>query len=62
LARTKLNRPVTGMIRAGSGYLMVGEDGGIFDFSGTPDGFKGSLGANPPTRPITSVAVLEAGS
>jgi len=50
---------VTGMVRAGTGYLMVGEDGGIFDFSGTPDGFKGSLGATPPAKPITSVAVLE---
>jgi len=54
-----LNKPFTGMVRSGSGYLMVGEDGGIFDFSGTPDGFKGSLGANPPAHPITSVAVLE---
>ena len=40
---------------------MVAEDGGIFDFSGTPDGFKGSLGAHPPAHPITSVAMLEAG-
>jgi hypothetical protein len=38
---------------------VVGEDGGIFDFSGDPTSFKGSLGANPPARPITSVAVLE---
>jgi hypothetical protein len=37
---------------------MVGEDGGIFDFSGTPDGFKGSLGSKPPAKPITSVALL----
>jgi hypothetical protein len=56
---TKLNKPVTGMVRAGRGYLMVGEDGGIFDFSGDPNSFKGSLGANPPGKPITSVAVLE---
>ena len=60
LGSIKLNRPVTGMVRAGTGYLMVGEDGGIFDFSGTPDGFQGSLGAKPPAKPITSVAVLEA--
>ena len=59
LGSVKLNKPVTGMVRAGRGYLMVGEDGGIFDFSHTPDGFKGSLGANPPARPVTSVAVLE---
>ena len=62
LGSTRLNKPVTGMVRAGNGYLMVGEDGGIFDFSGTPDGFKGSLGASPPPKPITSVAVLEARS
>jgi hypothetical protein len=55
----KLNKPVTGMVRAGTGYLMVGEDGGIFDFSGDATSFKGSLGANPPARPIASVAVLE---
>ncbi|MEW6472286.1 MAG: hypothetical protein AB1679_08445 [Actinomycetota bacterium] len=59
LGAVKLNRPVTGMVRAGTGYLMVGEDGGIFDFSGTPDGFQGSLGDRPPAKPITSVAVLE---
>jgi uncharacterized delta-60 repeat protein len=59
LGATRLNKPVTGMVRSGTGYLMVGEDGGIFDFSGTPDGFKGSLGAKPPANPIVSVAVLE---
>jgi len=37
----------------------VGEDGGIFDFSGTSGGFQGSLGAHPPARPIVSVAVLD---
>jgi hypothetical protein len=37
---------------------MVAEDGGIFDFSGTPDGFQGSLGAHPPARPIVAVAAL----
>jgi Fibronectin type III domain len=58
MGATKLNRPITGMVRAGYGYLMVGEDGGIFDFSGSPDGFQGSLGTNPPGQPITSVAVL----
>ena len=58
MGATRLNRPVTGMVRAGTGYLMVGEDGGIFDFSGDPQSFKGSLGATPPARPITSVALL----
>ncbi len=42
------------MVRYGDGYLMVGEDGGIFDFSSTP--FLGSLGDNPPANPIVSVA------
>ena len=53
-----LNKPVTGMVRFGDGYLMVAEDGGIFSFS--DKGFFGSLGDNPPARPVVSVAVLEA--
>jgi len=53
---TRLNRPVTGMVRFGDGYLMVGEDGGVFDFSSQP--FSGSLGGRPPARPIVSVAAL----
>jgi glucose/arabinose dehydrogenase len=61
LGAMKLNKPITGMVRAGHGYLMVGEDGGIFDFSDTPDGFKGSLGAHPPAHPINAVAVLDRG-
>jgi hypothetical protein len=35
----------------------VGEDGGIFNFSDKP--FHGSLGNNPPVRPIVSVAALD---
>jgi hypothetical protein len=35
---------------------MVGEDGGIFNFSNRP--FDGSLGSAPPARPIVSVSVL----
>jgi hypothetical protein len=54
---TRLNKPVTGMVRNGNGYLMVGEDGGIFNFSDKP--FHGSLGDNPPVRPIVSVAALD---
>ena len=47
---------VTGMVAFGQGgYLMVGEDGGIFTF-GTAD-FFGSLGATPPANRIASVAV-----
>jgi len=56
MGNRKLNKPVTGMVRFGDGYLMVGEDGGIFNFSDQP--FAGSLGANPPPRPVVSVAAL----
>jgi ligand-binding sensor domain-containing protein len=54
MGATPLNKPVTGMVRNGNGYLMVGEDGGIFNFSDQP--FAGSLGANPPSIPIVAVA------
>jgi hypothetical protein len=56
MGAVRLNRPVTGMVAYGNGYLMVGEDGGIFSFSDLA--FKGSLGSNPPARPIVSVAAL----
>jgi hypothetical protein len=49
-----LNKPMTGMVPYGNGYLMVAEDGGIFNFSNLP--FVGSLGDNPPSRPVVSVA------
>ncbi|MDQ1490844.1 MAG: hypothetical protein QOJ23_3358 [Actinomycetota bacterium] len=52
----KLNKPVTGMVRYADGYLMVGEDGGIFNFSNQQ--FLGSLGDKPPARPVVSVAAL----
>jgi myo-inositol-hexaphosphate 3-phosphohydrolase len=58
MGAVKLNKPVTGMVRYGNGYLMVGEDGGIFSFSDKK--FVGSLGDNPPAKPITSVAALDA--
>jgi hypothetical protein len=54
-ART-LNKPVVGMVAYGSGYLMVAEDGGVFTFSNLP--FSGSLGGNPPTRPVVGIAAL----
>jgi hypothetical protein len=53
---TRLNRPVTGMVRFGNGYLMVGEDGGIFNFADTS--FHGSLGDKPPANPVVAVAAL----
>jgi hypothetical protein len=49
-----LNQPITGMVAFGNGYLMVAEDGGIFNFSDKP--FFGSLGNDPPDRPIVAVA------
>jgi hypothetical protein len=52
-----LNQPVTAMVPFGDGYLMVGTDGGIFDFSDRP--FLGSLGGTPPAQPITAVAAFE---
>jgi hypothetical protein len=51
-----LNKPVTGLVRYADGYLMVGEDGGIFNFSSKD--FLGSLGGKPLTRPIVSVAAI----
>jgi hypothetical protein len=52
-----LNKPVTGMVPYSAGYLMVGEDGGIFNFS--DKAFSGSLGATPPSRPIVAVAAID---
>jgi hypothetical protein len=52
----RLNKPVTGMVRFADGYLLVGEDGGIFNFS--TQQFLGSLGDKPPAHPIVSVAAL----
>ena len=46
--RNRWPEPVTGMVRYGDGYLMVGEDGGIFNFSSL--GFAGSLGGQPAGR------------
>ena len=57
MGSVRLNKPITGMVAFGDGYLMVGEDGGIFNFSDRP--FRGSLGAAPPPRPIVSVAALQ---
>jgi hypothetical protein len=53
---TRLNKPVVGMVRYGDGYLMVGADGGIFNFSTGP--FAGSLGDKPPAAPVVAVATL----
>jgi hypothetical protein len=50
----KLNKPISGMVPYGNGYLMVGADGGIFDFASLP--FSGSLGDRPPSSPVVAVA------
>ena len=44
------------MVPFGNGYLMVAEDGGVFNFS--DQAFSGSLGNNPPTNPIVSITAL----
>jgi len=41
-------------VRYGSGYLMVAQDGGIFNFSNEP--FFGSLGGTPLGSPVVSTA------
>ncbi len=51
-----LRRPIAGMVAFGNGYLMVGEDGGAFAFSDRP--FAGSLGSDPPARPVSAVAAF----
>ena len=52
----RLSKPITGMVGFRSGYLMVAEDGGIFTFGDAR--FAGSLGSNPPARPVAAVAAL----
>jgi hypothetical protein len=58
MGNVRLNQDVTGMVASptGGGYLMVAADGGAFTFGDVP--FHGSLGANPPSWPITSIAVM----
>ncbi len=56
MGSTKLNKPVSGMVGGADGYLMVAEDGGSFAFGKTD--FHGSLGANPPSSRVVSVAVI----
>jgi hypothetical protein len=53
---TPLNKPVSGIVPGSGGYMMVGEDGGIFSFGSVK--FHGSLGANPPSRPVVAVALM----
>jgi hypothetical protein len=55
MGATPLNKPVSGIVPGANGYLMVGEDGGIFSFGNVA--FHGSLGANPPASPVVAVAL-----
>jgi ribosomal protein L24E len=55
MAGRPLNHPIVGMARTatGSGYWLVGSDGGIFAFSAP---FRGSTGSMRLTRPIVGIA------
>ena len=53
---TPLNRPVVAMVGQDTGYLMVGSDGGVFDFARAP--FFGSLGGGTVPAPIVSGAAI----
>ncbi|MEM9037143.1 MAG: fibronectin type III domain-containing protein [Actinomycetota bacterium] len=54
MGSTPLNAPVVGMVAYGDAYLMVGADGGVFNFSDLP--FVGSLGDTPPDTGIVAIA------
>jgi hypothetical protein len=56
MGSVSLNRPVTGMVPFGDGYLMVAEDGGLFNFSLLP--FLGSLASSALSSPVVAVASL----
>ena len=56
LRSVHLNKPMAGLINYGNGYLLVGSDGGIFNFSSLQ--FAGSLGDRPPASPVVGVAAL----
>ncbi|MGD9795052.1 MAG: TolB family protein, partial [Acidimicrobiia bacterium] len=59
MGSAKLNGPVVGMVSFGNGYLQVGSDGGIFNFSNLD--FFGSLGGRIIPAPIVSVAAFASG-
>jgi hypothetical protein len=44
------------MVAYGNGYLLVGSDGGVFDFSNKA--FLGSLGGLPIGAPIIAIAAF----
>ncbi|MCP3937404.1 MAG: hypothetical protein GY708_18785 [Actinomycetia bacterium] len=53
---TSLAKPINGMVAYGDGYLMAASDGGVFTFS--DKAFLGSLGADPPEKPIVGITPL----
>ena len=57
MGSVKLARPIIGMVRYGGGYMMVGQDGGIFDFSRQP--FFGSLGGSPVAGVVVGATTAE---
>jgi hypothetical protein len=56
LGSTRLNAPIVGMAACGGGYLLVGSDGGVFNFSDCP--FYGSLADGQPPRQVAGLASL----
>ncbi len=59
LGSIRLNRPVVGMIAYGNGYLMVGSDGGVFNFSDKQ--FFGSIGGRPELTSLLGIVGIAAG-
>jgi hypothetical protein len=53
VAGTRLNQPVVGMVASGTGYLLVGADGGVFTFGNR---FFGSLGGRSTASAIRAIA------
>jgi hypothetical protein len=51
-----LNKPISGMVPGTIGYMMVAQDGGIFSYGNVI--FHGSLGSNPPSSPVVSIALV----
>ena len=48
-----INDAIIGGVTHGDGYLLVGADGGVFNFSSEP--FLGSLGAGPRETDVVTV-------
>ena len=57
LGSVVLNAPVVGAAAFDAGYLLVGADGGVFDFSNQR--FSGSLADRVLSSPIVAIASYE---